>query len=130
MLICGGTTSNGFEYCFSLIGLYWINSSSSLRNTTAPAVEATVLPTSNACLVTCRGNPSLCRRSSTRWPIPRTRLLPPELKISLIARGLSRLLDGDTASLSRANAKCARARSSGFMLLSSIQLLTCFCQLR
>jgi AcrR family transcriptional regulator len=61
---------------------------------------------------------------------PRTRLLPPELNSSLTASGLSRLLDGATASLSRAKAKCARARSSSLMLLSSIQLLTCFCQAR
>ncbi|MNI95846.1 hypothetical protein D3C73_1541870 [compost metagenome] len=91
---------------------------------------ATVLPTSKACLVTCLGRPSLCSRSSTRWLIPRTRLLPPELKISLIASGLSKVLDGARASLSNANAKWARARSSGLMLLSSIQCLTCFCQLR
>src|SRR3546814_1244183 len=77
--------------------LYWISSSISLRNTTAPDVVARVLPTSKAWGVTCRGSPSLCSRSSTRWLMPRIRLVPPELNSSLTASGLSRVLEGDTA---------------------------------
>ncbi|AID82359.1 hypothetical protein P797_02205 [Pseudomonas aeruginosa VRFPA04] len=94
MLICGGTISRGLAYWRSPSGLYWISSSTSLRNTTAPCVVARLRPISKAVLFTWLGMPPLCTRSSSRWRTPLSRLIPPVLNSSFTASGLIRLLSG------------------------------------
>ncbi|MNR55732.1 hypothetical protein D3C85_1761650 [compost metagenome] len=47
MLTQGGTISSGFSYTSPVVGVYWISSIRSLRNTTSPGVQAMFLPISN-----------------------------------------------------------------------------------
>ncbi|MNT15498.1 hypothetical protein D3C72_1505550 [compost metagenome] len=103
-----------------MIGLYWISSSTSLRNTTAPSVTPRLLPTSNAPMLTWLGMPPLCTMSLARCERPSSRLLPPVSKKRLTAAGLAAVLVGAKASVIRLITKCPRATSLGPRLLSSI----------
>ncbi|MNE37013.1 hypothetical protein D3C80_1308510 [compost metagenome] len=84
-----------------MIGLYWINSSTSLRNTTAPSLVPRFLPTSKASMLTWLGMPPLWTMSLARFDRPSSRLLPPVSKKRLTAAGLAAVLVGAMASVIR-----------------------------
>ena len=104
------TTSSGTLCTSGVVGVYWMISRTSLRNTTCPGVAPTFSPTVNGLESTCRGMPRLCLRSETRLRAPRTRLMPPVSKACLRAVGLPASVFVGARALARMPA-AKRARS-------------------
>ena len=73
----GGTISSGTSRTRSVCGRYWISSSTSVRNTTAPGVTAMLRPTSNADRSTISGIRGGAAMSRRKVSPPRTRFSPP-----------------------------------------------------
>jgi hypothetical protein len=112
LLITGGTISSGTVRTFGVCGVYWISSRISLRNTTAPGVAATVVPSSNAVGSTMLGTRGAVARSRTRLRAPATELSPAVSISAFQATGLtSGLLLGASASTRLSTTKPIRCRS-------------------
>jgi len=89
LLITGGTISTGTVHTVSVCGVYWISSNTSSRNTTDPAVAATVSPSVNASGSTIDGSRGALRMSETKCRNPRTTLRPPVSIAALYPSGLT-----------------------------------------
>ncbi len=111
----GGTISSGTVHTVSVCGVYWISSNTSSRNTTDPAVAATVCPTVNASGSTIDGTRGDLRMSVTKCRSPRTMLSPPVSIAALYPSGFTNgILLGASPSVtkSRTNRICSASRQS------------------
>ena len=116
----GGMNSNGFSYTLSVVGVYWISSISSLRNTTWPGVITRFLPISNLLSSDIEMWPFWM--SSSMFFMPSTRLSPLVSSARLTTSGLvSMKLLGDIASRywRVAKASLSLASSSSWVLSTS-----------
>src|SRR2546423_8336075 len=99
-MIQAGTISTGSGCTFSVVGVYWISSISSLRNTTLPRDVATVSPTTKSPVVTGPRPADASRTQSLqKFRQPRAKLLPPLSNDRRSTSGLvEEKLEGDITS--------------------------------